>query len=148
MLNEQAAPFAQENYREMTDEGHVFLRDNTAKLKGNEILFSGVSVETSCKEEVVLNALEDLKAFYRNSLNETFEGTALKLCVSVKKKSGRSLEYAITVGKNGVCIKADTPRGAARALFRLQAMMRLRRAPYLVKGSFDSAKDQIGRAHV
>ena len=141
MLNEHAAPFAQENYQEMTDEGHVFLRDNTAKLKGNEILFSGVSVETSCKEEVVLNALEDLKAFYRNSLNETFEGTALKLCVSVKKKSGRSLKYAITVGKNGVCIKADTPRGAARALFRLQAMMRLRRAPYLVKGSFDSAKD-------
>ncbi|MBQ9770313.1 MAG: hypothetical protein IJW23_00665 [Lentisphaeria bacterium] len=141
MLNEQAAPFTVENYREMTDEGHVFLRNKNAKKKGNEILFSGITVESSCQEEVVLNALEDLKAFYRYSLGETFEGNTCFLKVSSRKKSGKSLKYTISIGKNGVTVTAETPRGAARALFRLQAMMRLRRAPFLMKGTFDSAKD-------
>lgn len=141
MLNEQAAPFTVENYQEMTDEGHVFLRDKYAKKKGNEIHFSGISVENSCKDEAVLNALEDLKAFYRNSLAESFEGTLFQLRISVKKKSGKSLRYAISIGKNGVTVVAETPRAAARALFRLQAMMRLRRAPFLVKGHYDSEKD-------
>ena len=141
MLNEQAAPFTVENYREMTDEGHVFLRDKSAKEKGNEICFAGIKVENSCENEAVSNALEDLKAFYRYSLEETFEGNEYFLNVSSRKKNGKSLQYSISIGKNGVTITAETPRGAARALFRLQAMMRLRRAPFLKKGTFDSSKD-------
>ena len=141
MQNQHAAPFAAENYREMTDGGHIFLRDKQAKQKGNEILFAGISVENTCKDKAVFNALEDLKAFYRDSLAEPFDGTACFLKVSSKKTYGKSLQYKITAGKGGVCITAETPRGAARALFRLQAMMRLRRAPFLKKGTFDSAKD-------
>ena len=141
MLNTEAAPFTAENYQELTSEGHVFLRDSNAKKKGNEILFSGISVECSCKEPAVLNALDDLKSFFRNALQEPFEGTNCLLRISCRKENGKDLQYSISVGKEGVGITAETPRGAARALFRLQAVMRLRRAPFLRKGKLDSGSD-------
>ena len=59
-----------------------------AEAKG----FVVTPVETENQEEVILNALDDLKAFYKNSLRETFEGTNFKLKVSTAKKSGKSLE--------------------------------------------------------
>ena len=91
MLKEDAAPFTLENYQEMTDEGHVFLRDKSAKIKGNEILFAGITVKNSCEKEAnVLNALEDLKAFYKVSLGESFEGTEMILEISAKKKNRAS----------------------------------------------------------
>ena len=141
MLNRKAAPFTWENYRELTDNGHVFLRDKSARRNRGEVLFREIAVDSPESPESLCSALTDLQEFYRLSLGENFSGTKSLLLIRYRDITGRSLRYSLTVAKDGVRIESDTPRGAVRALFRLQSMLRLRRAPFLSPGRYDSGRD-------
>ena len=71
MLNLNAAPFTKENYQELTDPGHYFLRDLSATLESNEMTFTMVSINYSGNFEAIENAILDLKDFYKYSLKDS-----------------------------------------------------------------------------
>lgn len=138
MLNRKQAPHTIENYRALTDEGHVFLLDQTARRRTNEIPASGFLLETQGAGEAGQNALKDLEDFYAHSFRVPFRGNRLPFRVETASDTGRSTRNEIEINGSGVTVRAETPHGAARALFRIQSMLRLRRAPFLKKGVFDS----------
>ncbi len=138
MLDRKQAPHTIENYRALTNEGHVFLLDKTARRERNEIPASGFRVAARGNGEAVKNALKDLEDFFAHSFRKPFRGDGLSFRVETGNGAGKSAQYAIAIDDSGVKVCAETPRGAARALFRIQSMLRLRRAPFLKKGVFDS----------
>ena len=138
MLDRKRAPHTVENYRALTEEGHVFLLDPTARREKNEIAALRFRVECPDSGEALRNALKDLEDFYAHSFRVPFRGDGLSFRVFIANDTGKSTRHEIEVDESGVTVRAETPRGAAGALFRIQSRLRLRRAPFLKKGFSDS----------
>ena len=132
-------PNLQWNYRRLTEKKHPFLLDEKAVPRKNEIRISSFLIRGSDSPECLHNAAEDLLAFCREALRLNPEdGRGFPLHLSIRGEKGRNRDYRMEIGKEEITIHAATAYGAVCALFRLQNQLRLRRAPFLRKGVFDS----------
>ena len=141
MLDFDRAPNTKAMYRKLTSAGHPFMREHGAKCNRDECCLKGLRIAELPVGlgEDALTALEDTRAFCRNALHCLWEGRGPLLVVSVD--NAHSNTYSMDVTKDSVTIRASSSRGAARAFYRLQNLMRLRRADFVRTGHYESAMD-------
>lgn len=125
------------------------LRDSDASLLKNEIeIKDGCTIFIPEKEsEVILTAARDLTDYLLISMNIAsmvkrgqYDGRENAIVIALAKDSGVDLGYAddyrgykVSVEEDAVYIYAHDERGAAQAIFYIEDLMSIRRAPFLVK---------------
>ena len=143
--SEAELPFA---FRERYEQIHQRdMRDFSLVPQRDEFAFRDGCVVPSEDFADYLNVSMGVKAVYREKATPA---DAVKIEFDGKMPAR---QYEITVGKSGVLIKAHDRRAALQAMFHLEDVMNLRRAPFLKfgtktrRGKFARRMTHAGWAH-
>lgn len=114
------------------------IRDFSVPRRENEIqIKDGYSFEFQGLGEIVCNAIADFKYFMKNSLSvESGENGGIKLMISGDLGEYNTYKGRRVVVDDTVTICAFDERGLAQAIYDLEDILALRRAPYLEKGTY------------
>lgn len=141
MLKYDRAPNTKAVYRKLTEQRHSFLRDASAVRRRNECSLRGMRIEAlpaTLKEDAQF-ALQDTRDFLRQALRCPLDGKGALLSLAVTElPSSQPNSYTMEVKRNAIAIQATSSRGIAQALYRLQNLLRLRRAEYVKIGHYSS----------
>ncbi|NMA20752.1 MAG: hypothetical protein GX927_09245 [Lentisphaerae bacterium] len=113
-----------------------------SKLRRGEFPLGTLLLERGVHDlpESVQNASSEFEDFCRRLQPVTGQPedcrTLLELRITLGK--GRSRKYTISIKRGKILIIADTQFGAVRALFRIRALLRLRRASFLTPSELSS----------
>lgn len=107
--------------------------DPQAECAAGEIPCGGFRLIKGTSSQKVKTALKLLNHSLKN-----VSGPTLPLEIRIDSPEGRSKEHSFRITEKKVLIKAATPFGAVRALYRIRSRFVLRKAPFLRTGSWNS----------
>lgn len=141
---EGRSPASREIYRRLTDTPHPgFYQDGPGAAKDEIEISSDWTLKCpGDMPEMVKIAAGDLKKFLKETMKRdlSFLKKAGKfITVDIDRKDLDRREHVIEVSDNGISISASGEWGAASALYHLQRLLRLRRAPCLQTGVIHGA---------
>ena len=121
-------------YQRLTSPITAIVPDPAARKGKNEIQAAAFRTLDYADVPPIHYALEDLK-----QSAASFAGPEIQVNITTDQLSGKSRDYTMSITDGAICIHAETPAGAARAIRRITARLNLRKAPFLEKGEWSSA---------
>ena len=93
----------------------------------------GISIPKKDKDEVIYTAAKDFCDYMHVSMNTGVYLTAedAPIVLEYDKSLTGCMEYLIDVSSKGICIRGGDEKGLAQALFYLEDIMNLRKAPFI-----------------
>ena len=119
---------------------HFPIKLSTQPINSDELSLANGVVFSGASGAVVDHAKEDICEFLKTSLSVNKNEKAVNISIEITKDGLEDVcDYkgrVVSVEKDGILIRAFDERGAAQAIYDLEDMMSLRKAPYIKLGKY------------